>query len=166
MADATDAGPETTSSGSPAGVIYGVLAVATVVAAEGTRRETYAALLGASALTMALYWLAHAYADHLGRRFGRPEEWSWREIVVSLADEAGILAGAVLPAATLALSWAAGATVSTGVTASLWCAGVELAVIEVVASLRRRLSLGDTVVETAIGVVMGIGILGIRLLLH
>ncbi len=43
-----------------AGTIYGVLAVATVIAAEGTRQETTGKVLGASVITMVLYWLAHA----------------------------------------------------------------------------------------------------------
>src|SRR5580700_1331256 len=152
MAETSEAATGEATPGSLSGIIYGVLAVATVVAAEGTRRESYGALIGASALTMALYWLAHAYADHLGRRLRQPAEWSMREIVVSLVDEAAILAGALLPVLALAISWGAGATVESGVTASLWSAGVELGVLELVASLRRRLSVRDTVVETAIGV--------------
>src|SRR5580700_623132 len=112
MAETSEAATGEATPGSLAGIIYGVLAVATVVAAEGTRRESYGALV----------------------------------------DEAAILAGALLPVLALAISWGAGATVESGVTASLWSAGVELGVLELVASLRRRLSVRDTVVETAIGV--------------
>ena len=81
MADTQDTATEERSSGGAGGIIYGLLAVATVIAAEGTRRETYGALVGASVLTMALYWLAHAYDEHLGGRLERPNEWTMREVL-------------------------------------------------------------------------------------
>ncbi len=152
--------------GNPAGFIYGVLAVATVVAAESTQRETFAKVLGASALVIALYWLAHAYAHHLGSRLQRPTEWTLRDFVVALAHEGAILEGALFPFAALVGAWLAGASLETGVTASLWCAGVEIVVLEVIAALRRHLRPRDVVVETVIGVAMGLGILGVRVLLH
>jgi hypothetical protein len=158
--------PDSTTPNNPAGIIYGVLAIATVIAAEGTRRETFPKLLGASAIALALYWLAHAYARHLGSRFRQPAAWDFDEVLVSLAHEATILVGAVLPLAALVGAWLAGARVESGVTAALWCAGVELVVLEVAAGLRRKQRLRDTVVETGIGIAMGLGILAIRLLLH
>src|ERR1700689_1353409 len=88
--------PEGKAFGNAAGMIYGVLAVATVIAAESTRRETFDKLFGASVITMALYWLAHGYARHLGSRLHRPAEWTFREVVASLAHEAAILEGAAL----------------------------------------------------------------------
>lgn len=158
----------TTAARSPgaAGIIYGILSVATVIAAEGTRRETYGALVGASAVTMALFWLAHAYADHLATRLRQPAEWTVRELLVCLEHEATIFAGAALPVIALILSWATGGSVGAGVTASLWCAGVELVVFELIASVRRHLSARDTVVETTIGASLGLGIVAIHLLLH
>jgi hypothetical protein len=157
---------EDKARGNPAGVIYGVLAIATVIAAESTRRETFGALLGASLITMALYWLAHAYAQHLGSRLRKAADWTLHEVVVSLAHEAAILEGAVLPVLALVSAWFAGASTNTGVNVALWCAGVELVAIEVVAALRRRQRLRYMMVEISIGITMGIGITGIRLLLH
>jgi hypothetical protein len=157
---------DSTARSNPAGIIYGVLAIATVIAAEGTRRETFPKLLGASAIALALYWLAHAYARHLGSRLQQLAEWDFREVLASLAHEAAILVGAVLPLTALVGAWLAGARIESGVTAALWCAGVELVVLEVAAGLRRKQRLRDTVVETGMGITMGLGIVAIRLLLH
>ena len=52
----------------PAGVIYGVLAIGALLAAESGRHESYADTLGSVLIALCLYWLAHAYADVLGHR--------------------------------------------------------------------------------------------------
>jgi hypothetical protein len=140
--------------------------VATVIAAEGTRQETTGKVLGASVITMILYWLAHAYAHHLGSRLREPATWSFHEIFVSLAAAASILVGAAIPVLAMLGAWLAGGTLESGVTAALWCAGVELVGFELVASIRRHLGVRDLLVETSIGLAFGLGILGIRLLLH
>jgi len=150
----------------PGGIVYGVLAVATVIAAESTRRETFVKLFAASLLTMALYWIAHAYSHHWGSRLNRAGEWSLAEIVQSLAYEASILVGAGLPSAVLVGAWLAGATKNTAVTIVLWCAAVELLLLEVVPGIRHRLRLRDTAVQALVGLSMGIGVLGLHVVLH
>lgn len=165
-------GPEGKSDGevqrraNPAGFVYGVLVVATVIAAESTRRETYGKLMAASAVTLVLYWLAHAYSHHLGARLTEARKWSLAEFSGSLAHEVTILAGAVVPTIPLAGAWAAGASVETGVTIELWTAGLELVALEIVVGLRSRLGVRDMLVQTAVGVALGLGILFIRVLLH
>jgi hypothetical protein len=150
----------------PGGVLYGVLAVATVIAAESTRRETFGKLLLASAITMALYWAAHAYAHHWTSRFHKAREWTLGEIRDSLRYEASILLGAALPLAVLLGAWIAGTTTETAVTWVLWIAGVELVALEVVPGVRHRLPVRDLAVQSVLGISMGLGILGLRFVLH
>ena len=150
----------------PAGVILGVLAVSTVIAAESTRHETYGKLLGASVIAMVIFWLARSYALHLEWRLRERVSWSFHEIVTSLARGAAILVGATVPIAALFFDWVAGASLQTGVTVALWSAGIALVAFELLASIRRHLGRRDLAVETSIGVVMGLGILVMRLLLH
>jgi len=154
------------SVSNPAGVIYGVLAVGTLIAAEGTRRETYESVLGASALALVLYWLAHAYARHLGERLKRPEEWQPRDIGTALLHEAALVKGAALPIVALLLSWFAGAGLSVGVAASLWTAAIELFLLEVAAGVGRKLPPREMAIEVALGATLAAGILGIRVVLH
>ncbi len=150
----------------PSGLIYGVLAIATVIAAESTRRETFSRLLAASLVTLALYWVAHAYSHHWGSRLDDSSTWSGREILDSLAHETPILAGAALPIAVLVVAWATGASKETAVTAVLWSAVAELAALEVVPGLRHRLRPRELVVQSVAGIVMGVGVLALRVLLH
>jgi len=154
------------SAKNPAGVIYGVLAVGTLIAAESTRRETYETVIGASALALVLYWLAHAYACHLAERLKRPEEWQPRDIGVTLLHEAALVKGAALPIVALLLSWLAGASLSTGVAAALWTAAVELVLLEVAAGVGRKLPPREMAVEVVLGAALAVGILGIRIVLH
>lgn len=103
----------------PGGIAYGVLAVTTVIAAESTRRETFGKLLGASLVTVALYWVAHAYAHHWGERMAQATRCSARQILVSLRYEASIFAGAAAPLVVLLVAWLAGASLVTAVTTVL-----------------------------------------------
>lgn len=146
--------------------MYGVLAVATVIAAESTRRETFGKLVLASAITMALYWAAHAYSHHWASRLHRAGEWTVAEIKNSLRYESSILLGAALPLAVLLTGWAAGASTETAVTAVLWAAGIELVILEVVPGARHRLRPRDLAVQAMLGLSMGAGIFGVRFVLH
>ncbi|HZV26424.1 MAG TPA: hypothetical protein VFG00_09040 [Acidothermaceae bacterium] len=159
-------GRRLSSTRNPAGVIYGVLAVGTLIAAEGTRRETYESVIGASALALVLYWLAHAYAHHLGERIQRPEEWQPRDIGATLLHEAALVKGAALPIVALLLSWLAGAGLSAGVAAALWTAAIELLLLEVAAGVGRKLPRREMAIEVALGATLAVGILAIRVLLH
>lgn len=51
-----------------AGVVYGVITVGALMAAESGRHESYLDALALALVATLLYWLAHAYADLLGRR--------------------------------------------------------------------------------------------------
>lgn len=150
----------------PGGVVYGVLAVATVIAAESTRRETFGKLLLASSMTLMLYWAAHAYSHHWTSRMQRAHEWTLTEVRNSLRYEASILLGAVLPLGVLAATWIAGTSIERAVTLVLWIAGVELLALEVAPGIRHRLRPRDLAIQSLLGVSMGVGIFGVRFVLH
>lgn len=153
----------------PGGIVYGVLAVATVIAAESTRQESFPKLLFASLVTLVLYWLAHAYAHHWGshlQHLQRPGEWSFAEIGRSAVHEASILLGAVVPVAALLLTWLAGGSRESAVTAVLWAAGVELVVLELAAGMARHSRIRDLAVQVSMGLTMGLGLLAVRVMLH
>ena len=150
----------------PAGFIYGVLAVATVIAAESTRQETLGKLLAAGAVTLVLYWMAHAYAHHWASRLAGDGDWNLREFLHSLSREAPILAGAALPLAVMVLAWMAGASLKTDVTAVLWFSIAEIVALELVVGLRRHASARELTLDSMIGIGLGVGILAVRVLLH
>lgn len=150
----------------PAGLIYGVLAIETIIAAETSQRQTFPKLIAASAIAMAMYWLASAYSHHWGSRLRQSAGWTVKEFTTSLMEEATILVGAALPTIVLLSAWVAGATVETGVTAVLWVGCLEVGLLEIATGIRRRLGLRDLAVQSLIGIALGLGILVVRLLLH
>ena len=52
----------------PAAAIFGLVAVAALLAAENGRHETYLATVASAGVAAGLYWLVHSYATVLGRR--------------------------------------------------------------------------------------------------
>jgi len=66
----------------------------------------------------------------------------------------------------LAGGWIAGTSTETAVTLVLWTAGLELVALEVVPGIRRQLRLRDLAIQSLLGISMGVGILGLRFVLH
>ena len=81
----------------PARLIYGVLAIGAVLAAESGSHEDYLDTAGSAVIAILLYWLAHAYADVLGHRLTAHVRLSIAVLGRALRDEAAILIGSVLP---------------------------------------------------------------------
>jgi hypothetical protein len=150
----------------PSGVVYGTIAVGAVLAAESTRRDTFPDTIGATVLILALYWVAHTYAGVTGDRLKTRHTLSVRGLWRSLLHEAAIMKGAALPIGVLLVLWATPVTLSTAVTAALWTSAVALALFEMVAAFRTRLSVAQRALQVLLGSLMGAGILIIRLLLH
>jgi len=150
----------------PASVIYGVLAIGALLAAESGRHESYADTLGSVLIALCLYWLAHAYADVLGHRLQTHERLSAKALWQALIDEAAILAGAVLPLLALALTWALGVALATGVEVALWSAVASLIGFELLAGIRARATPGELLLDAGVGVAMGLAILALKVVLH
>ncbi len=150
----------------PAGLVYGTITIATLLDAEGVRRETYAATIGAVALTMVLYWLAHSYAEFTGGRISEGEQFEFVAFARSTRRELSVLGGAGVPLIVLLVCWAAGASLSTGVSAGIWTAAAVIVAIEVVLGLRAELSGRDLARQTAFGALLGVLVLLLRVVLH
>jgi hypothetical protein len=147
-------------------MIYGVLAVGALLAVESGRHESYADTLGSVLIALCLYWLAHAYADVLGHRLQTHERLSAKALWRALIDESAILAGATLPLLALALTWALGVALASGVEAGLWSAVASLIAFELLAGIRARATPGELVLDAGVGVTMGLAILALKIVLH
>ena len=117
-------------------------------------------------MTLMLYWLGHAYADLWGSRLHGEDKGFLAQMLDSLRQEAAILAGAALPLLVLLVAWWDGAALETAVTAVLWAAAAELVALEAVVALRRHSGLLDLVIQTLVGLSLGVGILVLRVVLH
>jgi CHASE2 domain-containing sensor protein len=150
----------------PAGVVYGLIMIGAVMAAESGLHDTYLETAGSAVLTVGVYWLAHAYADLLGRRLAVREHLTGRALLRALAHDWAIVRGATLPLLALLVAWAAGAAQTTAVSAAVWTCAVSLVAFELLAGIRAKSTPRELVLEGCVGTVMGLSIVALRAILH
>jgi hypothetical protein len=150
----------------PSGVIYGTLAVGAVLAAESSRRETFPDTIEATVIVLGLYWLAHTYATVVGDRLKDRDTLSMSRFWDAFVHEGAIVKGALIPIAVLALLWAAGVSLQTGVTAAVWSSAASLVAFEVLATVRSQVTGVRRLVQIVMGALLGAGVLLVRVILH
>jgi hypothetical protein len=146
----------------PAGVVYGLITVGALMAAESGRHESYLDAFASAAFATLLYWLAHAYADLLGSRLESGERLTAGSLGRALVHDWAIVRGAAIPLAALVIAWLLGAGREAGVTAALRTAVVTIVVFELLAGIRAKSTLGELVLKAAVGVTMGLVILAVK----
>jgi hypothetical protein len=147
-------------------VVYGVIVIGALLAAESGRHETYPDTVASAIIAASLYWLAHAYASALGRRLITHERLTARTLSRALIRDWAIVRGAAIPLLALVVAWAAGAAQETAVTAALWCAVTSVIAFELLAGLRSRATPSELALEVGVGVAIGLAILALKVLLH
>jgi hypothetical protein len=150
----------------PAGVVFGVITIGALLAAESGLHDTYPETVGSAAVAIGLYWLAHTYADLLGRRLTTHERLTMSGLLRALAHEWAIVRGAGLPLLALVGAWVAGATQETAVSIAVWTCAGSLVVFELLAGVRARSNPAELVLEGCVGTAMGLAILALRAILH
>ncbi len=150
----------------PAGLIYGTIAVAALLAAESARRETYPKTVGAVATTLVLYWLAYSYAEFTGKRLQEGEHFTYSGLVRAAKRELTVLLGASVPFVVLLICWVGAAQLTRAVSAAIWTSVAIVIAAEVVVGIRAELPTRDLIRQTAFGAVLGLLVLTLRVLLH
>ncbi len=150
----------------PGGALYGTLAVAALLAAESARLETYARTVGAVAITMVLYWLAHAYAEFAGERVETGEVLTWGGLWRTMVHEVWILIGSVVPFLVVLICWAAGVSLTTAAVAAVWTSAVIIVAAEIVIGIRAELTGRELLKQAGMGALLGLGVIALRVVLH
>jgi hypothetical protein len=149
-----------------AGLVYGTILVATLLSAESAVRETYVKTVIGVLVAMLTYWLALAYARFTGERL----EQSTRATFAGLASAAGheltVFYGAAIPFVALIAFWIGGASLNTAVIGSVYVADAAIIGAEIYIGVRAKLTGWALIGQVAIGAVLGVLVLGLRLLLH
>jgi hypothetical protein len=142
------------------GMIYGtVITAATMVgAAEGSHDE--GEIAATVAVTLLVYWIAHAYAVVLGGAHGA--SLSWKAAGRELAAESPMLAACFLPLAALIVASALGASFSLATSIAVWFAVALLFVWGLQAARRVHASLLPRVVSAGVFGLLGLGIVALR----
>lgn len=150
----------------PAGAVYGTIVIGALLAAESGRHEGYPDAVGSTLIALGMYWLAHAYAEVLGRRLASHERLTAVALRDALARDWAIVRGAAIPLLALLLAWALGAARETAVTAALWSTVASLVAFELLAGVRAHATRGELAIEGGVGIAMGVAILALKVLLH
>jgi CDP-diglyceride synthetase len=153
-------------SQNPTGVIYGMIVIGALLAAESGLHETYPEAVGSMVIAACTYWLADAYAAVLGRRLATNAPLTPRGLSRALVSNWAVVRGAAIPVLVILVCWVLGARQPAAVNAALWSVVASLVGFELLAGIRSRASPGELAVEVAIGVAMGIGVLALKILLH
>lgn len=140
--------------------------IGVLLAAEDPGAEGYPETLGATAIVVLVYVFMSFYTHMLGNRLSRREPLSARLMWQGWLHELPIAEGALIPISVLLISWAAGASVSTGVSAALWTSAVWVVVLEVVAGWRVSLRPLQLWLQVGAGLVIGAAILALKFMLH
>jgi hypothetical protein len=150
----------------PAGAIYGTLTVGALLAAERAQRETYLKTIAAVAVAIVLYWLAHAYATTAEHRLREEEPLTVGLVGRTMLHEVSILVGAAVPLLVVILFGLFGATLETAVSAGVWTSALVIVVLEVVSAVRAELRGREFVTQVAIGALLGLLVIVLKILLH
>ncbi len=150
----------------PAPFVYGALIIGAVLDAESQKQETFAETVSGMIITVLLLWLAHTYAQVIGQRLEKGEHLSLGLVRSKMAHEVAILTGAALPLLVVVIWWAAGGHLGSALSAGVYTAAVTIVVVEVAAAVRTGLSGTALVLQAGIGVILGLGILGLKLIYH
>jgi hypothetical protein len=146
--------------------VYGTITVGALLAAESALSETYAETIGAVIITLLVYWLAHAYSDLTEYRLAHNQPLTLSSLTDTLQRQITILVGAVVPLCVLLGCWIAEVPLADAVTAAIWTSAGMIVIIEVVVGLRAHLSGRELAAQAAIGTVLGVLVITLRLVLH
>lgn len=149
-----------------AGLIYGTISVAALLAAESAKRETYPKTVGAVAIMMVLYWIAHSYSEFTAERLTEHEPFTFTGLALGMMRDLTVLLGAAIPLVVILVCWALGASLSLAVAAASWTAAGIVITTEIVIGVRAKLEGRELVRQTAVGVLLGLLVVALRVLLH
>jgi len=151
----------------PAGSVYGTITVGALLAAESSLpHDSYPESVGSIVVALAIYWLAHSYAELLGHRLAAHARLTPGELWGALVRDWAIVRGAGAPLLALVVAWAAGASLQTALTVALATCVVSLVALELLAGLRARARPAELALELSVGVAMGVGVVALRVILH
>jgi hypothetical protein len=150
----------------PSGMVYGVIVMGALLAAESGRKETYTETFASAVIAACLYWVAHAYATVLGWRLSTQEPLTPRSLLQGLVRDWALVKGAAIPILALAAAWVTGASQQTAVDVALGSVIASLIVLELVAGILSRATRAELALEVGVGIALGLGVLVLQIVLR
>src|SRR5664279_2297609 len=115
---------------------------------------------------MIVYWLAASYAEFTGDRVLEEQPFTLGAFGRAAVHELAVVYGALGPLLAVLVCWAAGAQLTTAVTIAVWTAVAIIVATEVAIGIRAELTGRQLVIQTGMGVLLGLMVVAVRVLLH
>jgi hypothetical protein len=145
------------------GAIYGTLVTAGTILAASEGAQDVVEVGITVVVTLALYWIAHAYAEVLGNAAAVAP--SWKVATRELAVESPMVAACIIPLIVLIATDILGATFELAVTIGLCTTVGLLFVWGILAARRAELSRGWAVISGVVYTLLGAAIVVLKLVL-
>jgi hypothetical protein len=152
----------------PARAIYGtILVMAVITALSHDDSVTSAQLIAGVLATTFVFWIAHVYAEVLGRRVeGEPGRPTLADIAVAARGEWPLVEASLLPVLCLLVGVVGIVETKTAVGIAIGAGVVELFGYGIAAGRRLQLSRGGTVVVGVVNGCLGLLIVLLKVLVH
>jgi hypothetical protein len=148
------------------GLVYGTIVVATLLAAESARSETYGKTVGAVIIALLTYWLVIAYSEYAGERLEQEAPFEYSAFARTAVRELALFYGSAGPLLAVLICWAAGASLTLAIRVAVWVAVAAIIGAELMTGIRADLKGWALVRQTAVGAFLGLLVVALRLLLH
>lgn len=139
----------------PQGVVYGIVVVGSVIAAESVHASGPWQDIFGSAVVLVIYWLAHSYAQILGTRFASSSSMTLSEMGAIVRHEGAILRGAALPILGMIVAALLGARALRVDEVGIAIDIVALMAFAILGGLRAGLSTWALIGQSAVALVFG-----------
>ena len=151
----------------PARAIYGTILVMAVISGLSHDEDIGSAkLIAAVCATTLVFWIAHVYAEILGRRLEGEEQFAWASIRVVMRGEWPIVEAALLPVLALLVGVVGIVDTDTAVNIAIGAGVVELFAWGIAAGRKLELSTGATVLAGVVNGALGLVIVLLKVLVH
>ena len=160
-----EAGRSTGRTSASAGAIYGTIASMAVVAG-GAEHTAIGRLLVVTVLTLAIFWLAHVYANALAHHLSAADGLDWRAVRSAMAEEWPLVTGPLPALALLALGALDVLPDDVAIRLMLWCGVAQLLGWGITFARRQRWGWPMALTTGAVNATFGIVIVVLEVLIH
>lgn len=151
----------------PAGAVYGTVLAGSLIATEGARDELdIPRLLVVVLTTQCVFWVAHVYAELVGRRIELGRRPRGPDVLHLLREEWPLVAASFGPLVVVAGSSLVGLQDNTAVLAGLWTIVAVLASWALLAGRRARMRGVELALSVVVGSAVGVAIILLKVLVH
>ena len=150
----------------PSRVLYGAVVSAGVLAVIGGHVDSVVQVLAGVIAVLAIYCLAHVYADLVGGPLGSAPQKPGHRAGIAFRRESAVVLGGLPGLVAVLVASLLGATVSLATTIALWVIVVLLAGAGYVGSRRSKRTGWRLVLDTAFAALFGVLAVLLKSLLH